>query len=591
MAREEISLLEALREDLSVHSVKDGCSPQGQCGCCTVLVDGSPRVSCVTPLRRVAGRSVSTVDDLPARSVGGPRALSGADRLVESFVAHGASQCGFCTPGILCRLAGLPADPTADQVESALLAHLCRCTGWRSIVAAVADTGAVADVVGVDVAGGDVAGGAVLDGDAADVAIVATAVRPSAVGSVSVSPGAAARASLEGGVPQAVGTGVVRGGGRFADDEAPSDCLVAVPIAGGDQSSATGWSVAGTLAEARTGAGKIQGRRSGGEMSYPVDIPAGQWDITLQTTWVEPGYLEPDASWCRPGGTPASPYGNGGAFGGKIDSLAPAAARMLADHHGTAVKVLYSREDVVRLGPKRPPIGAGVRLDGSGRLHLGWSGSAPGRPAPSGDSGAWPSAGGAAAPVTAGDSRQKAGWDTGFCPEIAVETVAVSGPPTSMAIRGAVWAEVAVLEAAAEATCKGHLSATVTTADGARAEARVTVDAGGWPTGVEIEVDAGDPLDEVVLSSYVQGAAHMALGWVCSEGIAVGDDGNPVDLTIRSFGILRAKDTPPISVTIAPGAGRAAVPVADASFAAVAAATWLAQGLPSRWPSRRGTRR
>src|SRR4029453_16588917 len=58
------SLLDALRERLGVRSVKDGCSPQGQCGCCTVLVDGSPRVACVTPARRVAGRAVTTVDGL-----------------------------------------------------------------------------------------------------------------------------------------------------------------------------------------------------------------------------------------------------------------------------------------------------------------------------------------------------------------------------------------------------------------------------------------------------------------------------------------------------------------------------------------------
>ncbi|MGH9121107.1 MAG: (2Fe-2S)-binding protein, partial [Acidimicrobiales bacterium] len=91
----EMTLLEALRERLGITSVKDGCSPQGQCGCCTVLVDGVPRVSCVTPLRRVANRAVTTLDGLsPARR----------EKLVDSFVQSGASQCGFCTPGIICRL-------------------------------------------------------------------------------------------------------------------------------------------------------------------------------------------------------------------------------------------------------------------------------------------------------------------------------------------------------------------------------------------------------------------------------------------------------------------------------------------------------
>ena len=106
-------------------------------------------------------------------------------------------------------------------------------------------------------------------------------------------------------------------------------------------------------------------------------------------------------------------------------------------------------------------------------------------------------------------------------------------------------------------------------------------------------VGCGDPLDETVLRSYITGAAHMALGWVCSEGIAVGEDGVPDDLTIRSFGILPARATPPISVHLEPGrgaAGERGEPVrgSDAAFAAVAAATWIAQGLPTRWPTRRG---
>src|SRR5690606_31920562 len=116
------SLLGVLRDHLGVRSPKDGCSPQGQCGCCTVLVDGQPRVACVTPARRVAGRSVTTVDG-----------VTDADRWAAAFCATGASQCGFCTPGIVVRLASLA--PGADPAR-ALLAHLCRCTGWRPILEA-----------------------------------------------------------------------------------------------------------------------------------------------------------------------------------------------------------------------------------------------------------------------------------------------------------------------------------------------------------------------------------------------------------------------------------------------------------------------
>ena len=122
------SLLDVLREGLGLHSPKDGCSPQGQCGCCTVLVDGQPRVACVTPARRVAGRSITTVDGL---------ADGAGARWADAFAATGASQCGFCTPGIICRLDGLlTKQPDADHaaVEQALLAHLCRCTGWRTIL-------------------------------------------------------------------------------------------------------------------------------------------------------------------------------------------------------------------------------------------------------------------------------------------------------------------------------------------------------------------------------------------------------------------------------------------------------------------------
>ena len=118
----EGSLLDALREQLGVRSAKDGCSPQGQCGCCTVWVDGQARVACVTPVGRVRGRAVTTVEGLPD-----------ADAWGAAFAACGASQCGFCTPGIMMRAAALSPERRADPaaVGQALLAHLCRCTGWQ----------------------------------------------------------------------------------------------------------------------------------------------------------------------------------------------------------------------------------------------------------------------------------------------------------------------------------------------------------------------------------------------------------------------------------------------------------------------------
>ncbi len=521
------SLLDALRDHAGVTSAKDGCSPQGQCGCCTVLVDGAPRVACVTPLRRVADRSVTTVDGLDPQ-VAAP--------LVEALTAAGASQCGFCTPGILVRLAALGPQPTAPRVESALLAHLCRCTGWRTIV---------------DAAVG--AGGAGSDPGACAVAVCGR--RDLAA--------AGRRAELEGGVAQDVGPAATLGRAPFAADTPPEGCLVAVPDGRG------GWQIGDTVGSARSAVGRVQGRRSGHQVAYPLEVPPGTWALTLRTTWVEPAYLEPDASWCAPGAEAVSAAANGGAFGAKTPSVVSSAARQLADQHGRPVLAVLSREDVVRLGPKRPPIAAGIRADGTGVLRV------------------------AATPGIAEAVASAA-------PGLTVEEIDVVGPPTSVSIRAAGWAEAAVLVAALQASAErvapgvgrppGVGRATVTGAPGAAAEATVSVDAHGFPADVAVRVRCGAPLDEVVVRSYAVGAAHMALGWVCSEAIALNAVGVPEDLTIRSFGILRAKDTPPVLVEIVPaGADEDPVRCSDAVFAAVAAATWIAQGLPEQWPTRRGS--
>ncbi len=534
-----------------------------------MLVDGSPRVACVTAVRRVAGRSVVTAAGLEPEV---------RRRLVDAFARHGASQCGFCTPGILCRLASLGPSPDPAKVETALLAHLCRCTGWRTILDAACDQGAGAGAgagegegEGEETLGGKSVFGLQNASNTAQSVAQTAESRPQHPEPPEPTP-AERRATLEGGAPQIAGPGVILGAGGFADDLAPPGCLIAVPDGAG------GWAVGETLEEARAASGKVQGRRSGQALSYPVDVPPGDWDLTLQTTWVEPAYLEPDSSWCEPGGDPASPVANGGAFGGKLDSIAPVAARQLADLHGRPVRVVLSREDVVRLGPKRPPIGAGVRADGTGVLRL---------------------AGARTESLNAALATLAPGLDIQYAP--------VDGPPVSRRIRAAGWAEAAVLLAGAEALREGRVptagsspdragegAAEVESPAGARARAEVRVDAGGWPLALGVTISCGPPLDAVTLRSYVTGASHMALGWVCSEAIAVGEDGVPTDLTIRSFGILRAKDTPPMNIEIVDGTSRGQPPVSqpvngsDAVFAAVAAATWIAQGLPSRWPTRRG---
>jgi aldehyde oxidoreductase len=125
-------LLAALREELDVTSPKDGCSPSGQCGCCTVLLDGKAIIACSISLARVEGKSVTTLEGL---------AESERRRFAEAFSATGALQCGFCTPGIVVRLKALldkkGSELTREDASRHLGAHLCRCTGYTKILDAV----------------------------------------------------------------------------------------------------------------------------------------------------------------------------------------------------------------------------------------------------------------------------------------------------------------------------------------------------------------------------------------------------------------------------------------------------------------------
>lgn len=128
---EDATLLEVLREGCGLTSVKDGCAPEGSCGACTVLVDGKAVVSCARPSARFEGRAVVTQEGLSAE-----RRREWAD----CFVAAGASQCGFCSPGIVMKSEALLAknpDPTSQEVERALAGNLCRCTGYVKIIDAI----------------------------------------------------------------------------------------------------------------------------------------------------------------------------------------------------------------------------------------------------------------------------------------------------------------------------------------------------------------------------------------------------------------------------------------------------------------------
>ena len=125
-------LLAALREELGVTSAKDGCSPSGQCGCCTVMVDGKVQVSCTMPVAKAQGKAVLTLEGLDPDE---------RRRYAEAFAAHGALQCGFCTPGIVMRAKAQVdrkgADLTREDMQRHLGAHLCRCTGYVKILDAI----------------------------------------------------------------------------------------------------------------------------------------------------------------------------------------------------------------------------------------------------------------------------------------------------------------------------------------------------------------------------------------------------------------------------------------------------------------------
>ncbi len=131
-ASAEATLLQVLRLELGLTGTKEGCA-EGECGACTVLVDGKPVNSCIMPALAAAGTDVRTVEGLA-----GPDGL--LSPLQQAFVDGFAIQCGFCTPGFLMTLTALvEEDPHPDpaQIKQALSGNLCRCTGYTTIVDAV----------------------------------------------------------------------------------------------------------------------------------------------------------------------------------------------------------------------------------------------------------------------------------------------------------------------------------------------------------------------------------------------------------------------------------------------------------------------
>jgi len=131
IASDSVTLLEVLRDDLSMTGTKHGCD-LGECGACTVLVDGQPVLSCLTLARQVEGHTITTIEGLASGST--------PDPLQTAFAELGAAQCGYCTPGMLVSARALinenPA-PTIIEINEALSGNLCRCTGYIKIIEAV----------------------------------------------------------------------------------------------------------------------------------------------------------------------------------------------------------------------------------------------------------------------------------------------------------------------------------------------------------------------------------------------------------------------------------------------------------------------
>jgi len=123
-------LLDVLRDDLGLQGTKEACA-EGECGSCTVLIDGEPVDSCLYFAAQATGRRITTIEGL---------GRNGAHPVQRAFAALGAVQCGFCTPGFVVAAAALlqrSPNPGVDEIREALAGNLCRCTGYNNIVAAV----------------------------------------------------------------------------------------------------------------------------------------------------------------------------------------------------------------------------------------------------------------------------------------------------------------------------------------------------------------------------------------------------------------------------------------------------------------------
>jgi carbon-monoxide dehydrogenase small subunit len=127
------TLLDALREDLGLTGPKEGCGT-GDCGACTIHLDGKPVASCLVLALQARGRAVRTIEGMARNGTLTP--------LQDAFVRHGAAQCGFCIPGVLMAAAALLEEnprPTEEEIRYGIAGNLCRCTGYTKMLAAIGE--------------------------------------------------------------------------------------------------------------------------------------------------------------------------------------------------------------------------------------------------------------------------------------------------------------------------------------------------------------------------------------------------------------------------------------------------------------------
>ncbi|MEQ9257575.1 MAG: molybdopterin-dependent oxidoreductase [Roseovarius sp.] len=418
-------LSEVLREGLGLRGTKVGCDA-GDCGACTVLLDGAPVCACLTPAAQAEGRAVTTVEGL------------GMGALQQAFLRHGAAQCGICTPGMLMAATALLRErpkPSRAQVEEALGGVLCRCTGYAKIIDAVMDAGAGAEPV---MPGAGAAVGARierLDGlpkvdgresygadDCPEGALLVRAVRaPFAPARFTLGDVGAWQAAQAGEVhvftaadiPGANCFGTIP---PFADQPALAETRIRlkgepVALVAGEAHVIEALDLAGfpvswemgdsqePVHETREGNLLVRGLVRRGDVAAALGASAHVAEAEIETPYIEHAYIEPEAgvAWMEAGtlviractqapimdrddtarilGLPPEqvriiPAAAGGGFGAKLDLSLQPFIGLVALKTGRPARMIYSRAESMATTTKRHPAKMRGRagVDAEGRI-------------------------------------------------------------------------------------------------------------------------------------------------------------------------------------------------------------------------------